>query len=66
MNTQQIEMSFGANQAGRKTGAVQHQRRSRARWWFSQMRLVVESAIDWKSAPPPSPEQTCLTLVPGK
>jgi hypothetical protein len=66
MNTQQIEMSFGALQAGRKSGAVQYQRRSHARWWFGQMRLVVESAIDWKSAPPPPPEQTHLTLVPGK
>jgi hypothetical protein len=65
MNTQQIEMSFGTGLAGRKI-APQCQRRSRARWWFGQMRLVVESAVDWKSVPPPPPEQTRLGLVPGK
>ncbi len=66
MNTQQIEMSLNTSHAGRQSSPAQHQRRSRARWWFGQMRLVVENAIDWKSVPPPPPEQTYLTLVPGK
>jgi hypothetical protein len=35
-------------------------RRVRARWWFNQMRAVVESATDWKAAPRPTGEQTHL------
>jgi len=34
----------------------------RARWWFSQMRAVVNSAMDWTPAPPARPEQVVLRL----
>ena len=39
---------------------------TKARWWFSQMRMVVDRACDWKSSPPPRPEQTYLTLARGR
>ena len=35
-------------------------RRVRARWWFNQMRAVVDNATDWKAAPRPTGEQTYL------
>jgi hypothetical protein len=36
--------------------------RSRAAWWFQQMRRTVDAAIEWKPAPLPRPEQTALDL----
>lgn len=32
-------------------------RTARAAWWFSQMRRVVDNAIDWQSAPEARAEQ---------
>jgi hypothetical protein len=65
MKTQQIEMSFdgaaGCLRFNRSQG-----RRVRAKWWFSQMRQVVDRAFDWHSAPAPPPEQVCLALTRGR
>ncbi len=36
-------------------------RRLRARWWFNQMRAVVDDAVDWKAAAA-GEQQTYLTL----
>ena len=38
------------------------QLRSRAAWWFQQMRRAVDSAIEWRPTPPARPEQTSLDL----
>ncbi len=49
----QLEMSFNQDRA---TEISQLQRRlSRAKWWFSRMRQVVDRAV--RPAPPPPPEQ---------
>ncbi len=62
---QQLEMSLEAPKPCRRPYRSQ-QRRNRARWWFNQMRVVVENAIDWRNAPQPPPEQTYLSLVRGR
>jgi len=36
--------------------------RSRAAWWFQQMRRAVDSAIEWRPSPPTRPEQRTLDL----
>src|SRR5687767_2236975 len=36
--------------------------RSRAAWWFGQMRKVVNAAVEWNPAPTARPEQTYITL----
>ena len=62
MNKEQLEISFETN--GRACRPLRsQQRRNRARWWFHQMRAVVDSAFDWSSAPPARPEQIYLTLA---
>jgi len=57
MNGQQLEISFEQSIAlGRVT---RRQRRIiRARWWFTQMRQVVDRA--WEPAQPAKPEQACM------
>ena len=36
--------------------------RSRAAWWFGQMRKAVNAAVEWKPTPVARPEQTYITL----
>jgi hypothetical protein len=50
MNTKQLEMSLEAKALGRRPNGSRA-RRQRAQWWFDQMRVVVDAAFDWKSAP---------------
>jgi hypothetical protein len=64
MNKLQLEMSFDGST--RFHPRIRHRRQSRAQWWFSQMRRVVDQALDWRPAPPPRPEQTYLTLAHGR
>jgi len=65
MKKEQLEMSFSSPAKNhRPIRALQ--RRSRARWWFHQMRMAVDTALDWKPAPPARPEQTYLGLAPGE
>ena len=62
---EQIELSFET--ARRLRSARPRTRRpSRAHWWFSQMRRVVDGAFDWQSGPAPRPEQTYLGLARGR
>jgi len=64
MNRQQLEMSLEHSFAFRP--AIRRQRRmTRARWWFAQMRQVVDKAWDERPTPPGRPEQVCLSLPPG-
>ena len=37
-------------------------RRTRADWWFTQMRNIVSRAMDWEAAGSPRPEQI---WIPG-
>ena len=36
--------------------------RTRAAWWFGQMRKAVNAAVEWKPAPLARPEQTYIPL----
>jgi hypothetical protein len=57
----QLEFSLGKTGPGNVT--VQRQRRlRRARWWFEQMREVVDRALDRSPAPLPSAEQIYFPL----
>ena len=58
---QQLEISFDGTCSFRPVTHRQ-KRMARAHWWFSQMRLVVNRAIDWEPAGEPRPEQTYLGL----
>jgi hypothetical protein len=58
---QQLELGFNglpprAN-AARREGRV-----ARANWWFTQMRGLVEGAMDWSAVAEPRPEQI---WIPG-
>jgi hypothetical protein len=62
---QQLEISFAGACTFRPV--VRRQKRlTRARWWFRQMRSVVNQARDWAPAPEPRPEQTYLGLAAKK
>jgi len=53
---QQLEIKLETRKPCRRT-YPSHQRRARARWWFDQMRTVVDTAADWKPAAlPPEAE----------
>jgi len=57
MNNEQLELSLSKHNqphSARRSAP----RRTRAAWWFSQMRQIVDRAMDWESAPPARPEQT--------
>jgi hypothetical protein len=56
-------MELGFANGSRLNSAPRRQRRlQRAAWWFSQMRQLVNSAIDWEAAPKPRPAQSWLEL----
>ncbi len=57
----QLEIRFDTQ--AQRTPSRREQRRRRAQWWFAQMRLVVESAIDWRQTPPARPEQIYFTSL---
>ena len=52
----QLELGFNGIQpranATRREGRI-----ARANWWFTQMRVIVEGAMDWQAASEPCPEQ---------
>ena len=60
MNNDQLEIGFDHPLVRRSYRA---RRTSRAKWWFEQMRRVVDSAFDWKTAPAARPEQIHLRLA---
>ena len=57
----QLELGFGGIQP-RPNAARREGRITRAGWWFSQMRDIVERAMDWEAAGEPRPEQI---WIPG-
>jgi len=65
MNNQQLEITLQAN-ACRRPGTYRQRRVSRARWWFGQMRRVVDQAIEWAPAPATHSEQSQLPLAHGR
>jgi hypothetical protein len=60
--TEQMELGFNGNVSVRPN---QPSRVSRARWWFEQMRQVVDRAIDWQPNGPGRPEQTWFAEANG-
>ena len=44
---QQLEIKLEQTKPCRRT-YPSHQRRARARWWFDQMKIVVDRAPEWK------------------
>src|SRR5439155_18234610 len=58
MNRQQLEMSFDSSNLLRPLPR-RHRRTSRARWWFAQMRQVIERALDSEPVPSAGAEQLC-------
>lgn len=64
---QQAQLELGFNGAKSIAG---HRRESprmtRARWWFEQMRHVVDAAMDWEPNGPGRPEQTWFTEANGQ
>jgi len=64
MRKQQLEITLPTTTCRRSTNYRQR-RASRARWWFSQMRRVVDEAVEWTPAPAVRPEQSKLPLTRG-
>lgn len=59
VTSEQMELGFAAQRQWRP--AVRRQRRlERAAWWFSQMRLAVDRALDWSDQASGPPSQTWL------
>jgi hypothetical protein len=52
----QLELGFNGIQP-RANAARREGRIARANWWFTQMRDIVERAMDWQAAGQPRPEQ---------
>jgi hypothetical protein len=62
INREQLELSFELPREYR-TPWRRQRRLTRARWWFGQMRAVVDRAFDWRPSPPGRPEQVYFTLA---
>jgi hypothetical protein len=61
MKTEQLEIGFnGNNKTGRAD--MSPRRRRTARWWFSQMRQVVDAVTGVSSGNTPPPVQIYLSL----
>lgn len=59
----QMEMSLEAKTTCPRRPFKSRERRQRAQWWFNQMRMVVDAAIDWKTTTPTSTaEQISMSL----
>jgi len=64
MNNEQLELRINGNKSrmnGTAYPATQS-RHARADWWFTQMRNIVNRAMDWETAGQPRPEQI---WIPG-
>ncbi|HEX4122683.1 MAG TPA: hypothetical protein VH619_18875 [Verrucomicrobiae bacterium] len=57
----QMELSLNGK-ASRRARPGRPHRRQRAQWWFARMRQVVDTAMEWRPAPPARPEQVYMTL----
>ena len=59
----QLELGFNPDSQCRGANPARREGRiARAGWWFSQMRDIVERAMDWEAAGEPRPEQI---WIPG-
>jgi hypothetical protein len=59
----QLDLGFsGAAACERAAWRRRQILRSRAAWWFQQMRRAVDSAVQWRPSPPARPEQGTLDL----
>lgn len=65
MNTQQLEISL-TSRSRRSRRPARPCRVPRARWWFSQMRRVVDQATDWAPSSAVRTEQIHLPLAAGR
>ncbi len=61
MKIEQLEI--GLNGHGRVHHYRTQRRRSRAKWWFTQMRLAVEAVTGGKPAGSPPPAQIYMDLM---
>lgn len=59
MTNQQMELGFGGQKRLGRSGR-RERRMTRAKWWFTNMRQIVDRAMDWQAAAEPRPEQTWL------
>jgi len=62
MNGQQMEIRFDSSPAFRPFRRRRRRQLTRARWWFAQMRQVVDCAWDWQSAPAARAEQGSISF----
>lgn len=60
MKNDQLEIGFGSS---RVHNYRTPRRRSRARWWFTQMRQAVEAVTGGKPAGSPPPAQIYMNLM---
>jgi hypothetical protein len=60
MTDTQLELSLDSQRATRSPRHIRPPSPFTSRWWFHQMRQMVDCAFDWQPAPPPRPEQTWL------
>ena len=59
----QLELGINPDLRHRGANAARQEGRiARAGWWFTQMRDIVERAMDWEAAGEPRPEQI---WIPG-
>jgi len=61
MKNQQLEIGFASIRKHTQPYATMR-RRSRAKWWFAQMRQVVDAVTGSRNGSNPPPAQTYLTL----
>ena len=62
MTNQQIEIMLTVPRS-RRRAPTRQRRAARARWWFSQMRRVVDEAMEWQPVGCIRPEQIHLPLA---
>ena len=65
-HTLQLDLGLGGRGATTACARSSLRRRqvlmARAKFFFDEMRRVVDSAVEWKPTPPARPEQTALDL----
>jgi len=54
---EQLELTLADNGMIDSAPEKKVERKSRAEWWFRQMRQVVDKAMDWEPAPRFRPQQ---------
>jgi hypothetical protein len=57
------QLEFGLERPhNTRLAARRPERRSRAQWWFRQMRAAVSDALEWQPMPAARPQQVWLGL----